>query len=127
VAGTTPTPPPPERVGFGTRVTLEGDAGTRVVAIAGADEADPAEGRISSFSSAPAGPRATWPSWRPAAARCPRPSDGYGSGGGPPPPSSAAISGTSVASFQPSQPFFHTWCFAPGAAITAATTSSSVF
>lgn len=46
------TAPPerPERAGFGTVVTLEGDAGTRVVAIVGADEADPAAGRISFFS-----------------------------------------------------------------------------
>lgn len=45
------TPPQdPARVGFGVRVSLEGDAGTRVVAIVGADETDPGAGRISFFS-----------------------------------------------------------------------------
>ena len=39
--------------------------------------------------------------------------------------SSAAISGTSVASFQPSHPFCHTWCLASGAAWTAATAADS--
>jgi len=43
-------PDPPERVGFGVQVTLEGDTGQRVVAIVGVDEADPARGTISFVS-----------------------------------------------------------------------------
>lgn len=43
-------PDPPERAGFGVRVSLEGEAGERVVAIVGVDEADPARGSISFVS-----------------------------------------------------------------------------
>lgn len=52
VAGLQVVVPPaaPERAGFGVVVTLEGEGGTRVVAIVGADEADPAAGRVSFFS-----------------------------------------------------------------------------
>jgi len=46
----TPPPDAPERVGFGTRVRLEGDQGERVVEIVGVDEVDPASGRISWLS-----------------------------------------------------------------------------
>jgi transcription elongation factor GreB len=43
-------PAAPMRVGFGTRVTLAGDAGERTVRIVGVDEADPAQGAISFVS-----------------------------------------------------------------------------
>lgn len=46
------TAPPdrPERVGFGTRVRIDGEQGPRVVEIVGVDEVDPASGRISWLS-----------------------------------------------------------------------------
>jgi transcription elongation factor GreB len=42
----TPPHPAPERVSFGTVVTLEGDT-TRTVRIVGVDESDPAQGSVS--------------------------------------------------------------------------------
>lgn len=46
------TAPPerPDRVGFGTRVRVEGEQGERVVEIVGVDEVDPGAGRISWLS-----------------------------------------------------------------------------
>ncbi|MEZ4240166.1 MAG: GreA/GreB family elongation factor [Myxococcota bacterium] len=45
-----PVPVAPTRAAFGTRVTLAGDDGERVVAIVGVDEADPAAGAVSFVS-----------------------------------------------------------------------------